>query len=667
MILKMVSVAVYALVVSFVALLYSLLTSLRILRLPSGTKEMVEISNAIRDGANAFMLRQYKTVWGFGVVIVAILWYLFGFSFAVSFFVGALFSTLAGIIGMSISVRANVKVTNKAKEGLGSALSVGFLGGSVTGMAVVGLALMVVSILYLLFNDVKSLIGLGFGASLISLFARVGGGIYTKAADVGADLVGKVEAGIPEDDIRNPAVIADNVGDNVGDCAGMGADLYETYVVTILAAMLLGAIPAISGNVKMAVEYPLILGAIAILASIAGTFFVKLPKNKNIMAGLYYGLIVSGVLALIGFYFATIRSGNSLNLFFAAVVGLVVTLLINVITEYYTSSKYKPVRSIAKASTTGAGTNLISGLGWGLQSTVLPTLVILLGIIVSYQLAGVYGIAIAAVSMLSLTGMIISIDAFGPITDNAGGIAEMSNLDKKVREVTDALDAVGNTTKAVTKGYAIGSAALAALALFTAFIQEVKIDVFNLTDPAVLIGLFVGGLLPFVFSALCMAAVGRAAYSIVNEVRRQFKEIKGIMERRAKPEYGRCVDIVTSAALKNMILPAMIAILSPLLVGLLFGVEALGGLLVGVIITGLLMALFMCTTGAAWDNAKKYISAGNLGGKGSDTYKAAVVGDTVGDPFKDTAGPALNALIKVINTFAILFAGIFLAYGLRLI
>jgi len=538
-------------------------------------------------------------------------------------------------------------------------------------MAVVGLALFAVSVFYSVFKDPALMVGLGFGASLISLFARVGGGIYTKAADVGADLVGKVEKGIPEDDPRNPATIADNVGDNVGDCAGMGADLYETYVVTLLAAMLLALMPSVSKTYNMAVEYPLLLGCVAILGSIVGTWFVRLGYDKNIMMALYKGLIAAGIFSAIGFYFVTVMTGNPLNLFLAAMVGLVITLLINVVTEYYTSTQYRPVRKIAEASQTGAGTNLIIGLAMGLESTLVPVLTICAGIGAAYYFAGIYGVAIAAVSMLSLTGMIIALDSYGPITDNAGGIAEMAGLEDKVRKTTDALDAVGNTTKAVTKGYAIGSAALASLALFVAFTNEVELYSkvqysYLLTNPAVLIGLFIGALLPFIFSSLCMRAVGETANKVVVEVRRQFKTIKGLMEGKARPEYGKCVDIVTKAALRNMILPAVIAIAAPMLVGLLLGIKALGGLLMGVILSGLLMALFMSNTGAAWDNAKKYIESGAYGGKKGEAHKAAVVGDTVGDPFKDTAGPALNALIKVINTFAIVFVPLFVMYGLTL-
>ena len=632
---------------------------------------MQEIANAIKEGAMAYMARQYKTIAIFAVVITVILWITFGFPIAFGFILGAILSAASGYVGMNISVRANVRTAESAKTGVKEALDVAFKGGAVTGMAVVGLALFAVSLMYSLFPDPWSLVGLGFGASLISLFARVGGGIFTKAADVGADLVGKIEAGIPEDDPRNPATIADNVGDNVGDCAGMGADLYETYVVTLLAAMLLALMPSVVESVNMAVELPLMLGAVAIIGTIIGSWFVKLGKSGNIMGALYKGLIVSGTVSAAGFYGIIVYTGNSINLFLATLVGLVITLLINVITEYYTSTKYAPVKNVAEASVTGAGTNLISGLAYGLQSTFLPVIVICVGILLSYNLAGIYGVAIAAVSMLSLTGMIIALDTYGPITDNAGGIAEMAHLKKEVRKVTDELDAVGNTTKAVTKGYAIGSAALAALALFVAFTIEIGKDlsepvVFMLTDPVVIVGLFIGSMLPFIFSALLMTAVGNTAHKIVVEVRRQFKEIKGIMEGTAKPEYAKCVDIVTQAALKNMILPAVLAISAPLIVGLLLGVKALGALLIGVILSGLLMALFMSNAGAIWDNAKKYIEDGNFGGKGSDTHKAAVIGDTVGDPFKDTAGPALNALIKVINTFAIVFAPLFVMYGLKI-
>ncbi|PIN74187.1 sodium-translocating pyrophosphatase [Candidatus Woesearchaeota archaeon CG10_big_fil_rev_8_21_14_0_10_45_16] len=664
--------AIIAIIASIVALLYAGYLSLRILKAKPGSEKMQEIANAIKEGAMAYMSRQYKTIAIFAVFITVLLGWLFSFPIAAGFLFGAVLSGLSGFIGMSISVRANVRTAETAKKGLKEALSIAFNGGTVTGMAVVGLALLAVSTFYAIYRDPAMLVGLGFGASLISLFARVGGGIYTKAADVGADLVGKIEKGIPEDDPRNPATIADNVGDNVGDCAGMGADLYETYVVTLLAAMLLALIPSVSATYNMAVEYPLMLGVVAIFGSIIGSWFVRLGKSQNIMGALHKGLIASGVFSAIGFYAVTVYTKNPLSLFWAGVVGLVITLLIHIVTEYYTSTKYRPVQKIAEASVTGAGTNLIAGLGIGMQSALIPVLAICAGIITAYFLAGVYGVAIAAVALLSLTGMIIALDSYGPITDNAGGIAEMAGLDKNVRMITDELDAVGNTTKAVTKGYAIGSAALAALALFVAFTEEIGHFVtepisFLLTNPAVLVGLFIGAMLPFIFSAILMNAVGTSAHKIVIEVRRQFKEIKGLMTGEAKPEYGKCVDIVTKAALKNMILPAVIAVAAPGLVGMLLGVEALGGVLIGVILSGLLMALFMSNAGAAWDNAKKYIENGHHGGKGSDAHKAAVVGDTVGDPFKDTAGPALNALIKVINTFAIVFAPLFIAYGFSLL
>ncbi len=664
-------IEIIAIIISLIALGYSWILATKINKLEPGTEKMQEIASAIKEGAMAYLARQYKTIAVFAVIITVILGILFKWPVAVGFLFGAILSGLAGYIGMSVSVRANVRTANIAKKGLNEALKVAFQGGTVTGMAVVGLALFAVSVFYAIFKDPAMLVGLGFGASLISLFARVGGGIYTKAADVGADLVGKVEAGIPEDDPRNPAVIADNVGDNVGDCAGMGADLYETYVVTVLAAMLLALIPSVSSTYKMAIELPLMLGSVAIISTIVGSWFVRLGRKKNIMGALYKGLIASGILSAAGFYGIIWYTGNPLNLFLASLVGLVITLLINIITEYYTSKSFGPVKKVAEASITGAGTNLISGLAIGMESTILPVLVICGGIAAAYTLAGVYGIAIAAVSMLSLTGMIIALDSYGPITDNAGGIAEMSKLDAKVRKTTDALDAVGNTTKAVTKGYAIGSAALGSLALFVAFTQEIKTTAeaqlsFLLTSPSIIVGLFIGAMLPFAFSSLCMRAVGNSANKIVLEVRRQFKAIKGIMKGTAKPDYAKCVDIVTKSALQNMILPAVIAIMAPLLVGFLLGIKALGGLLIGTFLSGLMMALFMANSGATWDNAKKYIEDGNFGGKGKDAHKAAVVGDTVGDPFKDTAGPALNALIKVINTFAIVFAPLFVAYGLNL-
>ncbi len=631
-----------------------------VLRHPRGNEKMRSIADAIHEGAMAYLNRQSKTVAVFVALIAVILYYAIGSPTAIGFVVGAIFSAIAGYIGMNISIRANVRTAEAARTGIKEALSVAFRGGAVSGLSVVGLGLLGVSLFYYVYRDPVQIIGFGFGASLISLFARVGGGIYTKAADVGADLVGKVEAGIPEDDPRNPAVIADNVGDNVGDCAGMGADLFETYAVTLIAAMLLGSIVF---KDAVYVVYPLVLGALAIFASVAGTFFVRLGKSQNIMHALYKGAIASGLFSAVGFYYITGYLGLEMNLFYASLVGLAITVVLIVITEYYTSTERGPVQSIAKASQTGPGTNIITGLAVGLQSTALPVLVIVAAMLASYHFGGVYGIAIAAVAMLSTTGMIVAIDSYGPITDNAGGIAEMSKLPQNVRDITDELDAVGNTTKAVTKGYAIGSAALAALALFASYVHEVGITVFSINHPLVLAGLFLGGMVPFLFSAYAMRAVGRAAFEVVEEVRRQFREIKGIMEGTAKPEYGKCVDIVTKAALREMTIPAIIAIASPLVVGFVLGPLALGGFLVGIIVTGLLLAIQMTTGGASWDNAKKYIETGHFGGKKSLAHTAAVVGDTVGDPFKDTAGPALNALIKVINTLALIFAAAIAAHG----